>query len=416
MLLLFLGRRVLRASRPSFRLLSALLLVVYLSFIDVVAVDPARGRIKEEISLSAFYTNDGDMGLSLTVDVEFFCFFPPCPSQPDSSTSVFLGHAYFESHGQRTWFHNHVRIGEQERKQEGAQEGEQELESGKKNIAFQTWQHVNATMKLLDMFSMITQETMYLWLEKLRIAEKSTKIDQATWLSWRTQKDEVSFVKLYYSNGDRLSGKACLKIGTHPYCLGSELAGDSVSKPSPAVPIGNATFANVGTRDGFLHQVDKLVETLDKDTMRTWLDAMKKDVGIDMNLKTPAYFDHWAYIHKLMTLLRATPSGLDEPSTAITEETWQHWKQTVAKNVASLEAKKGLRRERDRQYRQKLRQNPDSRVIQRERLQSNQRSHAAAQRKFYWANRAKMLRGSKARREQAKLLKAPTQSKQEGSS
>ncbi|KAJ3974063.1 hypothetical protein EV361DRAFT_947339 [Lentinula raphanica] len=293
MLLLFLGRRVLRASRPSFRLLSALLLVVHLSFIDVVAVDPAHGRIKE---------------------------------------------------------------GEQERKQERAQEGEQELESGKKNIAFQTRQHVNATMKLLDMFSMITQETRNLWLEKLRIAEKSTKIDQATWLSWRTQKDEVSFVKLYYSNGDRLSGKACLKIGTHPYCLGSELAGDSVSKPSPAVPIGNATFANVGTRDGFLHQVDKLVKTLDKDTIRTWLDAVKKDMGIDMNLKTPAYFDHWAYIHKLMTLLRATPSsGLDEPYTAITEETWQHWKQTVAKNVASLEAKKGLRRERGREYRQKLR-------------------------------------------------------------
>ncbi|KAJ3974068.1 hypothetical protein EV361DRAFT_681062 [Lentinula raphanica] len=187
---LFLGRQALRVSRPSIQLLVALMLVMHLLFIDVVAVDPVHGRIKEEISLSASYTDDHDMRLSLIVGGEIFCFPSQCPHQPDPSTLVVLGDAYFENDEQRTWFHDHVRIGDpgdQKGKQKEVHEREQkeQQESSEKNVAFQTWEHVGAAMKVLEMFGLIMQDTMESWSEKLEVAEKSTKIDEATWFSWQ---------------------------------------------------------------------------------------------------------------------------------------------------------------------------------------------------------------------------------------
>ncbi|KAJ3719302.1 hypothetical protein C8R42DRAFT_115627 [Lentinula raphanica] len=218
---LFLGRQALRVSRPSIQLLVALMLVMHLLFIDVVAVDPVHGRIKEEISLSASYTDDHDMRLSLIVGGEIFCFLSQCPHQPDPSTLVVLGDAYFENNEQRTWFHDHVRIGDpgdQKGKQKEVHEREQkeQQESSEKNVAFQTWEHVGAAMKVLEMFGLIMQDTMESWSEKLEVAEKSTKIDEATWFSWQLRL-KISLVQYYYRSGP--SVQYCLQIGPHTYCL-----------------------------------------------------------------------------------------------------------------------------------------------------------------------------------------------------
>ncbi|KAJ3759168.1 PLC-like phosphodiesterase [Lentinula raphanica] len=165
---LFLRRRARRSARPSFRLpLFALLLVVHLFFIDVIAVDPSQNRSK--ISLSAFYTKDGDM-----LDMR------------------------------------------------GIWQGEEKLPET--SFALPSWLSADRIMTVLSLSGLITQETEKSWLKKLQVAKKSTKIDKETWYLWLMQFDEISVVRYYYPGNKSLSGKACLIIGSYTYCLDSELA------------------------------------------------------------------------------------------------------------------------------------------------------------------------------------------------
>ncbi|KAJ3837831.1 hypothetical protein F5878DRAFT_621240 [Lentinula raphanica] len=327
---LFLGKRARRSARPSFRLpLFALLLVVHLLFIDVIAVDPSQNRSK--ISLSAFYTKDGDMAVSLTVDSELFCFLPQCSIQWES-TSVLLGHAHFANSAQRKQFIDHVRRGEEKLPEDP--------------FALPSWLSADRIMTVLSSSGLITQETEKSWLEKLQVAKKSTKIDKETWFSWLMQFDEISVVRYYYPGSKSLSGKACLIIGSYTYCLDSEL-GRNGARPSPSsLRLGHAIFANVGARNIFRDKVEELLKSKDKD-MTIWVDTLKKALPKDVTPnKVNPYFHYLAYLYKLMALLLATNSGLDMPRMAITDEVLQGFKKELTDIVQITE--KRMKEERER--------------------------------------------------------------------
>ncbi|KAJ3974071.1 hypothetical protein EV361DRAFT_947347 [Lentinula raphanica] len=356
---LFLGRRAQRTSRPSF--LVALVLVMRLLLIDVIVVNAAL--IQNEIYLHPFPSRDGsgDMGVFLTVGKDNFGLLPRSPKPGDrAKAGVFLGHAYFANSQARESF-----VGR----------ANSEKPEQMKNY-YQSWTHVGRIVDILFEDGSIKSITLNSWLKKLQFAkEKETKIDQETWYSWRMQLEQISLVKFYYGKSYELSGKVCLMIGSHSYCLDPQLA-ENAHRADP-LPIGFATFANVETRNSFHEQVTELLKTTEQN-VQTWINTLKEEMpenGKYDLAKPSTSFKDWALIHEVMTLGRGACSGLDEPSTVITEDTLQKWKGMISTDLVPLEEKKALVRVRNREQATKRRQDPVYREAEAERYRTYYHKH-----------------------------------------